>query len=115
MEAVGGQLLSGGEEVGDDIFAEVVGGGGVRLVVDEVLAQLGPGEHIDAHGSQVTLWLLGLLLELVDPVLCVHIHDAEAGSLFHGDLQHRDGAGRACFFMEIHHVGVVHFIDVVTG
>ena len=115
MESVGGEKFTGGEHVGDDVFAEVVGGAGVGLVVDEVLPQLGPGEDIDAHGGQVALGVGGFLLELVDTVVLVHVHDAEAGGLLHGDLQHGDGAGRPRFLVQVDHVGVVHLVDMVAG
>ena len=115
VETVGHQLLAGGQHVGDDVLAEVVGGVGIGLVVDEVLAQLLPGEHVDAHGGQGALGMLGLLLKLVDLVVLVHVHDAEAGGLLQSDLQHGDGAGRLGLLVEVHHVGVVHLIDMVAG
>ena len=59
--------------------------------------------------------MLGLLLKLVDLVVLVHVHDAEAGGLLQGDLQHGDGAGRLGLLVEVHHIGVVHLIDVVAG
>ena len=115
MEAVGHQLFPGSQHGGDDVFAEVVGGVGIRLVLDEVAAQLGPGEHIDTHGGQVALGLLGLLLKFIDLVVLVHVHDAEAGGLLHGDLQNGDGAGRTALFMQVQHIGIVHLIDMVAG
>ena len=115
METVGHQLLTSPQHGGDDIFAEVVGGVGVCLVLDEVAAQLGPGEHIDAHGGQVALGLLGFLLKFIDLVVLVHVHNAEAGSLLQSDLQHGDGAGRAALLMQVQHIGIVHFIDMVAG
>ena len=59
--------------------------------------------------------MLGLLLKLVDLIVLIHVHDAEAGGLLQGDLQHGDGAGRLGLLVEVHHVGVVHPIDMVAG
>ncbi|KMR64665.1 hypothetical protein EY01_15410, partial [Staphylococcus aureus] len=93
------------------VLAEVVAGVGVLLVLNEVLPQLLPGEHIDAHAGQVALGLLGLFLELGDVVLTVHGHDAEAGGLCPGHLQHGDGAGGARLLVGLHHLAVVHLVD----
>ena len=114
-ETVGHQLLARVQHVGDDVLAEVVGGVGVGLVVDQVFAQLGPGEHIDAHGGQIALGLGGLLLELVNLVVGLHVQNAEALGLLHGDLQHRDSAGCPGLLMEGDHLGVVHLVDMVAG
>ena len=47
--------------------------------------------------------------------MLVHVHDAEAGGLLHGDLHHRDGAGCPRRLVPLQHLLVVHLIDVVTG
>ena len=115
VEAVSGQPFPGAEHIGDDVFAEVVGGVGVSLVRDEVFPQLGPGEHIDAHGGKVALGLGGLFLKFVDEVVFVHIHDAKARGFLHGDLQNGDGTRGTHLLVMLHHFGVVHFVDVVAG
>ena len=58
----------------------------------KIPAQLIPAEHINAHGRQVALGLLGLLLKLIDGAVLIGVEDAEPGSLLHGDLHHGDGA-----------------------
>ena len=115
VEAVGDHLLAGGQELGDDVLAEVIAGLGIGLVLNEGLTQLLPGENIDAHGGQVALGLLGLLLELNNVVLAVHGHDAEAGSLIPGHLQHGDGAGGLGLLVGLQHPVVVHLVNVVAG
>ena len=115
MKAVGGQRFPGAEHIGNDVFAKVVGGVGVGLVCDEVLPQLGPGEHVDAHGGKVALGLGGFFLEFVDDIVFVHVHDAKTGGLLHGDFQHGDGTRGAHLLVMLHHFGVVHFVDVVAG
>jgi len=57
----------------------------------------------------------GLLLKLVDGVVFIHVHDAEAGGLLHGDLQHRDGGGGLLGLVVGQHLGIVHLIDMVAG
>ena len=115
MEAVGHQLLPCGEHVGDDVLSEIVGRLGICLIIDKVAAQLLPGKDVDAHRGEVALGLGGLLLELIDLVVLVHVHDAEALGLVHGDLQHGDGAGGTGLLVQVHHVGIVHLVDVVAG
>ena len=115
LETVSGHLFAGVQHGGDDVLAEVVGALLIGLVSDEVLPQLGPGEDVDPHGGQVALGVLGLLLELIDVVVLVHIHNSEAGSLLHGDLQHRDGAGGVGLLVAAEQLGVVHLVDVVAG
>ena len=114
-EAVGRHPLTVGQHGGDDVLAEVVGGLLVGLIGDEVLPQLLPVEDVDAHGGQVALGLFGLLLELVDHVVFVHVHDAEPGRLLHGDLHDRDGAGGVHGLVVLQHLLIVHLIDVVAG
>ena len=56
-----------------------------------------------------------LLFKLVDVAVVAEVHDAEAGGLFHGDLQDRNGAGGVMGQVLTQHVGVVHLVDVVAG
>ena len=114
-EAVGPHPLPVCEHLGDDVLAEVLGGVGVCLVLDEVFAQLLPVEDVDAHGGEVGLGLLGLFLELVYEAVLAGGEDAEAGGLLHGDLDDGDGAVGAIFGVLAEHVGIVHLIDVVAG
>ena len=103
------------EHVGDDVLAKVLGGVGVVLISDQILPQLLPIEYVDAHGGQVALGLLGLLLKLVDKAVLPQVHDAETSGLLHEDLKHGDGAGGALLGVLPQHVGIVHLINVVAG
>ena len=100
---------------GDDVVAEVVGGLGVVLVGDEVLAEFGPGEDIDAHGGLVGARVRRFLLELGDGAVLVDDHETETGGFLPLDLTHGDGAGSVLLFVEGEHVGVIHLVDVVAG
>ena len=59
--------------------------------------------------------MLGLLLEFIDGVVLVGVHNAEAGSLLHGNGADGDGAVGLHFLMVAQHLGVVHLVDVVAG
>ena len=111
---IDGHLLLVGQHIGDDVFAEVVGRALGVLVLLEIVFELIPTENVDAHGGQIALGLFGLLLELVDAAVLPAVHDAEAGGLLHGYLQHGDGAVGPGLLMLGYHLGIVHFIDMVA-
>src|SRR5699024_10953956 len=48
-------------------------------------------------------------------VSLVHVHDAEAGRLRPGHFHDGDGAGGPGGLVALHHLGVVHLVDVVAG
>ena len=62
-EVVGVHTAAVLQQVGNDILAKIVLGVGVSLILGQVLLQDIPVEDVDAHGSQVGLRLLRLLLE----------------------------------------------------
>ena len=115
FEGVGHHDFAVVQHGGDDVLAEVVAGIGIGVVLLHVVPQLLPVEDVDAHGREVALGLLGLLLEGLDDAVGVGVHDAEAMGLRPGHLQHRDGGRRLLFAVEVQHLGVVHLIDMVTG
>ena len=115
LEAIGHHFFPGTEHGGDDIFAEVVGGGGVCLVMQQVRPEFFPGEDVNAHGGQVALGMGGLFLELRNGIPVIYIHNAEAACLLPGDLHNGDGAVSPGLLMTAEHPGVVHFIDMVAG
>ena len=78
---------------GDDVLSQVVAGLLIRLVRHQILPELFPIEDVNAHRGEVALGPLGLLLEFIDHVVLVHIHDAEPGGLLHGDFHDGDGTG----------------------
>ena len=72
-------------------------------------------EDIDAHGGQVALVpILGFFEELDDPLLLVHLHDAEAAGLLDGHGHDADGEVRALGQVVVDHRAVIHLVDVVT-
>ena len=115
LEAVGPELFAVCEHGGDDVLSEILAGIGILLVGDQVGTELLPVENVNAHGSQITLGVLGLLFELADIPVLTQVHNAEAGGLLHGNLQNRDGAGGVFLNVLTQHGGIVHFVDVVTG
>ena len=115
LEVVSDHLLRVIQHGGDDILAEVVGGGLVSLVRGQISAQLGPGEDVDTHGGLVGLGILGLLLELNDVVRSVGVHDAEAAGFLPRHGTDGDGGVSALVDVVVQHGVVVHLVDVVTG
>ena len=109
------QLVAAVQEGGDDVLAEIVLGIRVIHILDQELAQSGPGEDVDAHGSQGAAGMCGLLLEVDDVVVVIGDHDAEAARLLHGDGHDRDGRRRAFFLVAVKHLVVVHLVNMVAG
>ncbi len=103
------------EQVGNDVFAEVVFGVGVGLVLGEVLFQDIPVEDVDAHGRQVGLGVLGFFLELADLVVLVGDHQAKAGSLAPRHFHNSNGEFRILLLVEAQEVGIILLADLVTG
>ena len=114
LEPIGDHLLPVAQHGRNDILAEVVGGLLVLLVLDQILAQLFPGEDINAHGRQRGLRVFGLFLEFIDRAVRLAVHDAEAGRLGQRHVQHRDGRVRAGLLVLLQHLVVVHLVDMVA-
>ena len=115
VEVISHQLVTVGEQHGDDVLAEIVAGIGIFLVCNQSFPQNFPGEAVNAHGGVGGLGLFGLLLKLINGVVGVGIQDAEAAGFFQGHGAHGDGAGGTVLLVECHHLGVVHLIDMVAG
>jgi len=103
------------QKAGDDVLAEVVGGFGIFLIINESFPQNAPVKYINTHGGVGGLGNLGLLLEFVDGIVGVGVEDAEAGGFLQRDIPHGDGAGGIVLFVVGNHCGVVHLVDMVTG
>ena len=115
LEIVGNHLLTVIQHGGDDVLAEVVGGGLVVFVGNQVRTELRPGEDVDTHGGLVGLGLLGLLFELDDAVLSVGVHDTEAGGFLPRHGTNGDSGVSTLLDMVLQHGIVVHLVNVVTG
>ena len=91
----------------------------LRAEVDPVLGQPAAQgllrEDVDAHGGQVALGLLGLLLPLDDPVVFVQGQDAHPGRLGQRHAADRDRHVGAVAAVGGDERLVVHLVDVVAG
>ena len=77
--------------------------------------QCRPAENIDAHRSQIALWLRRLLLEFGNPSVFICNYDAESAGFFD---RHRHCCN--CYicivlFMIVEHDFIIHLIDMVSG
>ena len=111
---VGVQALAGGEELRDDVVAEVVLGALVLGVLLQRLDQQVCVEDVDAHGREVRVGLRGLLGELEDLLVLVGRQDAEAGRLLPGHGHDRDGQVRVVALVVVEHLLVVHVVQLVA-
>ena len=114
LEPVRQELFPGGEHLGNDIFAEVLVGVRIRLILGQILAQHLPVKDVDAHAGEVALRPGGLFLELVDKAVGPDVHDAEARGLLHRHLNDRDRAGSARLLVRTQHLVIVHFVHMVA-
>ncbi len=107
---------------GDDVFAEVVRGGGVGHVFVQHAVERAGVEDVDAHAGQRHLFVAGhgggirgFFDELDDLAACVDGHDAEGAGLAarHFDAAHGDL--RAAGGVVLQHDGVVHLVNMIAG
>ena len=113
--------LAVGDDVGNDVLAEIVRRMGIGGVALELFDQEFGVEDVDAHAAQRRVRLAGhrrrrggLFQEGQDAVFRVHVHDAEALGLLERDLEasHRHVGLRLDVLLE--HFLVVHLVDVVA-
>ena len=75
-------------------------------------------EDVDAHRRQdltAGCEVLGLFEEAHQPVLVVHLHDAEAAGFLRRNLDDADGRCRTALAVNGQHPRVVHLVDVIAG
>ena len=96
-------------------MTKVVGGVRVCLVLNQILAELIPREHINTHGSLVAFRYFWLLVKLIDGAVRIGVQDAKPRGFFHWHFNFGNGAGCVVLLMVSNHLGVVHLINVVTG
>ena len=80
-----GDRLSVGNEVGNDVAAEIAGRMSVRCIAAKLIVQEFTLEHIDAHAGECISRsirhfrrLLGFLDERHDAVVGIDVHDTES-------------------------------------
>src|SRR5271170_4149494 len=123
IDEVVGEDAVVGDHLGQDVFAEIVGGGLVFGVFQQDGDEDVGIKEIDAHGAGDSLGVPGgtqfgfggLFLEAVDAAVFVDVNDAEAVTLFGSDLDGGQGDVGGGLEMLLHHLAVVHFVDVIAG
>ncbi len=115
-----GDRLAQLDQPRNDVLAEIVAGLGVGGVAAQLVGQEFGVEHIDAHAGQRPVRIAGhgrrvggLLHEVEDAVVSVHVHDAERGRLEAIDLDAAHGHVGALLDVLLQHGLVVHLVDVV--
>ena len=99
----------------DDVLSKVVVGIWILHIRDQHLSQQLPVEDVDAHRSEVALWLRRFLLKFDDAVFLIGIHDTEAAGLLHRYRQDGDRRIRIAGDMVRKHLGIIHLVNMVTG
>jgi len=109
--------------LGQNVFAKVVAGGLVFRVFQQDGNEHVGIEEIDAHRSRNLLGVPGgtqfsyfrLLLEAVDAAVLVDVDYAETEGFFEINLNGGQGdVGRGVEVL-LHHLAVIHFVDVIAG
>ena len=81
---------------------------------DQSLPQCLPGEDVDAHGCEIALRFLRLLLEFHDLAALIRIHDAKTAGFLPRYRTNRNCQLGFLFLMELEHRIIVHFINVIA-
>ena len=102
------------QQVGNDVVAKVIFRVRVSLILYEILSEDVPVEYVDAHGSQVGLWILWLFLEFGDAVIPVSHHESEAGRVLPRYLHDSHAEFGSLFLVEFKKVAVVLFANLVS-
>jgi hypothetical protein len=113
--------LAVGDDVRDQILAEIVAGIGIGRVALEFFDQEFGVEHIYAHAAKRSLGFAGhgrriawLFEKLDDAVVLIHMHDAKTLGLLQRRLQTTNRHVGAGLDMLLEHFLVVHLVDVVA-
>ena len=110
-----------GDEVGNDVLAEIMRGVGIGGVAPQLLDQEFRVEDVDAHAAQRHVRLarhrrrvLRLLQERQDVVLRIDVHDAEPLGFLQRGLETPDRHVGAGLDVLLQHLFVVHLVDMVA-
>ena len=123
-EVVGDDAAHAPSSSRDDVPAEIVAGVGILGVFMEGVEEDIGLEDVDAHGGADHvrveagadgIAVLGLLLEAGDAEILVDLGDAEAAGFVGRHLDGGEGDVGIVPAVPVHHLVVVHLIDVVAG
>ncbi len=81
----------------------------------QIIPQILPPENIDAHRGQIVFGLGRFFLELDDPVVDIRVHDAESPRILPRHLDHRQRRIGFPGLVILHHLGIVHLVNVIAG
>ena len=115
FELVGVESLAFAKEVRNDVLSEIVLGIRILHIGNQHLAKRFPVEDIDTHRRKIALRVFRLLFEINDTACFVCIHDTKTACFLHRYADDCDGrVGIVCFMLG-KHLGIIHFIDMVSG
>ena len=102
------------QQIGNDVVSKVIFRVRVSFILYEVLSEDVPVEYVDAHGSQVGLWILRLFLEFGDAVIPVSHHESETGRVLPRHFHDSHTEFSPFFLVEFKKIAVVLFADLVS-
>ena len=103
------EILITDQDVFDKIVAVLLGAS-----LDE-LNELPPADHVDPRGDQIGAVDHGLLLELLDPEILVHLQHAETGGIILPALGADHGHIRPLGDVVFQHLVVIQLVNAVPG
>src|SRR5580658_9054537 len=123
VEEVVGEDAIVADHLGQDVFAKVVAGGLILGIFEQDGNEDVSIEEVDAHGASDLVWvpggtqlgLFGFFLEAVDAAVFVDVDHAEARALFEIDLDGGESNVGSGILVLLHHLAVIHFVDVIAG
>ena len=114
--------LAVGDDVRNDVFAEITGRRGVGRIAAQQIEQKRGFEHVDAHAGERPLrmtgdtrWIGRLLEKVHDTVVGIHLHHAEFGRVLARHFEHADRDVGILIDVLLEHELVIHLVDMVAG
>ena len=117
---VEGMNIKPRDNVGDDVFAKVVGTVFTDCIFKQKFKQRCCGKNIDTHrgeGEAGVTYDFGWMLRFFDKggnaVFCIDIQNSKLVGFIHRNWNATNGKIGSSFDMEANHFAVVHFVDMV--
>ena len=85
------------------------------IILNQRITQSVPCKYVNPHGSKIALRAFRLFLKFVNLIAVLGIHNAEAVCFLHRHLHNGNRCRCIVRLMEGKHLGIIHFINVVTG